>query len=49
MARGRKPGITGTMEQQIEKVQIRAVKTKAAYDSVVDAKRNKSRNIKNVQ
>lgn len=48
MARGKKSGITGTMEQQIEKAQIRVVKTKATYDSVVDAKRNKNRNIKNV-
>lgn len=37
MARGRKPGMAGTVDQQIEKAQIRVVKTKTAYDSAVEA------------
>lgn len=32
----RRNGTRGTMEQQIEKAQVRVVKTKAAYDSAVD-------------
>ncbi len=37
MARGRKPGITISLEQQIEKAQEKVVKAKAAYDTAVDA------------
>lgn len=32
----RRNGTRGTMEQQIEKAQVRVVKTKAAYDSTVE-------------
>ena len=37
MARGRKPGITISLEQQIEKAQEEVIKTKAAYDAAVEA------------
>lgn len=37
MARGRKPGITISLEQQIEKAQEKVIKTKAAYDAAVEA------------
>ena len=35
MARGRKPGITISLEQQIEKAQEKVIKTKAAYDKAL--------------
>lgn len=37
MARGRKPGVTISLEQQIEKAQEEVIKTKAAYDAAVEA------------
>ncbi len=37
MARGRKPGITISLEQQIEKAQEKVIRTKAAYDAAVEA------------
>lgn len=37
MARGRKPGITISLEQQIEKAQEKVIKTKATYDAAVEA------------
>lgn len=38
MARGKKPGtVSRTLEQQIEKVQEKMIKTKQAYEEAVDA------------
>lgn len=36
MARGRKPGITIGLEQQIEKAQERVIKTKTSYENAVE-------------
>lgn len=38
MPRGRKAGsVTETLEQQIEKAQLKVIKTKQTYDTAVDA------------
>ena len=36
MDRGRKPGITISLEQQIEKAQERVIKTKTSYEKAVE-------------